>query len=100
MNIGILGSGNVGGTLGRRWAQNGHNVLFASRDPNSEKMKELVAESGTNARSVSDQEAVNGSDVVLVATPWPATRQALESAGDLSGKVVIDATNPLLPGLE
>jgi NADPH-dependent F420 reductase len=100
MDIGIIGSGNVGGTLGLRWAAKGHKILFASRDPQSEKSQALVAKCGPDARTGSSAEAASASDVLLLATPWPATEEALRSAGDLSGKIVIDATNPLLPGLE
>jgi predicted dinucleotide-binding enzyme len=100
MNIGIIGSGNVGGTLGSRWAILGHSVAFSSRNPGSEDMRTLVAEAGANARATSVQEAVAASDVIVVATPWPATRTALETAGSLAGKILIDATNPLLPRLE
>jgi len=49
MNIGILGSGNVGGTLGTRWAQRGHQVAFGSRDPQAADMKQLVAAAGKSA---------------------------------------------------
>jgi predicted dinucleotide-binding enzyme len=42
----------------------------------------------------------NRAKFVLVSTPWDAAQEALQSAGDLSGKILIDATNPLLPGLE
>lgn len=100
MDIGIIGSGNVGGTLGPRWAAKGHKILFASRDPQSEKSQALIAKCGPNATTGSSAEAASASDVLLLATPWPATEEALRSAGDLSGKIVIDATNPLLPGLE
>jgi predicted dinucleotide-binding enzyme len=100
MNIGIIGSGNVGGTLGTRWAHNGHRVAFASRDPQSEKSRKLVADAGEGAAATTVAEAVAASDVLLLATPWPAAEQALRSAGNLGGKVLIDATNPLLPTLE
>lgn len=99
MKIGIIGSGNVGGTLGTRWAQGGHSLLFASRNPESEEMRALVAAAGPTARSVTVQEAVAGSDVIVLATPWPATPEILAGAGPLAGKVLIDATNPLLPRL-
>ena len=95
MNIGIIGAGNVGGTLGRRWARNGHRVMYASRQPDSEKMRALLADSGANARAASNQETGSASEVILVATPWDAAADALRHAGNLSGKVVIDATNPL-----
>jgi len=100
MNIGIIGAGNVGGTLGKRWAQNGHRLIFSSREPASEQMRKLLADAGPGARSGSVAETAAASDVLVIATPWPATEEVLKSAGDLSGKILIDATNPLLPGLE
>jgi predicted dinucleotide-binding enzyme len=95
MKIGIIGSGNVGGTLGTRWAQSGHQVTFASRKPQSPEMQQLLAKAGPNARAGSVADATPA-DVLLLATPWPNTEEALRSAGDLSGKILIDATNPLL----
>jgi predicted dinucleotide-binding enzyme len=99
MKIGIIGSGNVGGTLGGRWAKLGHEVTFSSREPNSEKMKKLVADAGPNAHAATIKETVSGNDVLLLASPWPATKEMLASAGDLSGKILIDAVNPFLPDL-
>lgn len=99
MRIGVIGSGNVGGTLGARWAKNGHGVIFSSRDPGSNEMKRLIEEAGATARAASVSEAAIASEMLLLATPWPAARAALAAAGDLSGKIVIDATNPLLPRL-
>lgn len=60
-------------------------------------MKELVAKAGKSARAATAADAA-ASDVVLVATPWPATKAVIAST-NLAGKVVIDATNPLLPDL-
>jgi NADPH-dependent F420 reductase len=100
MNIAIIGAGNVGGTLGKRWAGNGHRVVFGSREPKSEKARNLAAESGPSAKVASNAEAADASEIVLVATPFPAVQQALREAGGLAGKIVIDATNPLLPTLE
>jgi len=98
MQIGIIGSGNVGGTLGKKWAAGGHQVVFGSRNPESNEMKALVAEAGSGASAASQSEAAK-CEVVLLATPWPATKQVLTSLGDLSGRVLIDATNPVLPDL-
>lgn len=99
MKIGILGSGNVGGTLGTRWAQGGHQVVFSSREPESAKMKELLGRAGANARAAQTPETVAASDVVVVATPWAAAKDVLAGAGSLAGKIVIDVLNPLLPDL-
>jgi predicted dinucleotide-binding enzyme len=61
-------------------------------------MQQLVAQAGPNARAASQQEAA-AADVLLLSTPWKAAQSALESLGDLSGKVLIDLLNPLLPDL-
>jgi len=71
MNIGIIGSGNVGGALGARWAKAGHQVIFGSRDPGAEDLKQLLARAGSNARADKLQDAAKSGDVLLLATPWP-----------------------------
>lgn len=100
MNIGILGSGNVGGTLGERWAKLGHNVVFGSRDPDG--LQDLVRRSGPTARADSFEAAVRASEIVVLALPWNAAQDVLESL-DLQEKIVLDCMNPLradLSGLE
>lgn len=99
MKIGIIGSGSVGGTLGTRWAQGGHRVIFSAADSGSQKMKDLVARAGSNASAASVADAAAASDVILLATPWGAHESAIANAGDLNGKILIDATNPLLSDL-
>jgi predicted dinucleotide-binding enzyme len=99
MKIGVIGSGTVGGTLGKRWAQGGHSVLFSSRHPESEKMKTLIEAAGPNAAASSVAHTVEQSDILLLASPWPATKEMVAAAGDLAGKILIDVTNPFLPDL-
>ena len=99
MKIGIIGAGNIGGTLGRAWAAKGHEVVFGVRDPRGPKVQELVKATGGKARAASPAEAAAHGEVVLLATPWAAARAALGGAGDLTGKILIDATNPLRPDL-
>ena len=99
MKIGIIGSGNVGGTLGTRWASAGHAVTFGSRDPGAPDMKQLLVRAGSNARAATLQDTAKSGDVLLLATPWPVTKDVVQGLGDLTGKVLIDATNPLLPDL-
>jgi 8-hydroxy-5-deazaflavin:NADPH oxidoreductase len=99
MRIAVLGSGNVGGTLGRRWADAGHSVAFGVRDVTK---GDAAVKGGDTLPAGSFvttiPEALRDADVVLLATPWPAAADALRSAGPLAGQVVIDATNPLGPG--
>jgi NADPH-dependent F420 reductase len=99
MKIGIIGAGNVGGTLGKAWAAKGHDVTFGVRDPGDGKVRALVAETGGKGRAASVGEAAATAEVVVLATPWDATRDAIRAAGSLAGKIVVDATNPLRPDL-
>lgn len=95
MKIAVLGTGNVGGTLGSRWACNGHEVIFGSRDPSGEKVTELLGRCGDNARAASANEAVAEAEVVVMAAPWTAAQALIESVDNWQGKVLIDCINPL-----
>src|SRR5206468_9099009 len=95
MKIAIIGAGNVGGTLGARWAKNGHTVTFGVRNPGDEKLKNLLSNAGGTARAATIAEAVKDASVVLLAIPWDGAQGAIEAAGNLNGKILIDATNPL-----
>jgi predicted dinucleotide-binding enzyme len=99
MKIAIIGAGNVGGTLGKSWARKGHTVMFGVRDAANPKVAALVKEAGASASSGSVREAAAFADVVVLATPWDAAQDALRSAGNLSGKILLDCTNPLRPAL-
>lgn len=94
MKIGIIGSGNIGGTLGRHWAKAGHEVLFSSRHP--DELKDLVRESEGDAKAVSVAKAFEANaDVYLLAMPFKDIDETAELyAGEYGGKVIIDATNP------
>ena len=99
MRIGIIGSGNVGGKLGRRWAENGHEIMFGSRDPSSKKVRSLVERIKGKAKAGTLRDAAAYGEVLVLATPWPATERTLGDLGDLSGKIIFDCTNPLKPDL-
>jgi len=88
MKIAIIGSGQVGGALGRRWAQLGHEIIFGLRDPNKNSTNELLEEIGPRTWAASIAEAAAAADVIVPATPWPAARNAL--AAEL-GFDVVDA---------
>jgi predicted dinucleotide-binding enzyme len=93
MNIGIIGSGNVGSTLGELWAKAGHQVMFSfSRHP--ERLQNLANRIGSNATSGTPAEAANFADVVLFAPNFWLVQEAIAQAGSLAGKIVIDTTNP------
>jgi hypothetical protein len=95
MKISILGAGNVGSALAAGWTKRGHQVVFGVRSPGKKETPEGV--SGTTQLSV--REAAQASDVIVLAVPAGAVAEAIRSAGDLTGKIILDATNPLLPDL-
>jgi 8-hydroxy-5-deazaflavin:NADPH oxidoreductase len=93
MKIGMIGSGNVGSALGRVWAKAGHEVMFSSRNLDSD--KELAASIGANARAGTPREAAAFGEVLVFAVPYGALPELGKALADsLEGKVVIDACNP------
>jgi 8-hydroxy-5-deazaflavin:NADPH oxidoreductase len=90
MRIGIIGSGNIGGTAARVFAEAGHEVAIAnSRGP--ETLTELVEEIGQNARASTVDDAASFGEVVLVAIPFGRYREL--PVAPLEGKIVVDANN-------
>jgi len=98
MKIAIIGAGNVGGALGANWARKGHDVVFGARDPKSEKAQALLRTIGAKAHAATPAEAAASADVIVLSTPWPVTEAAIRSMGNLKGKIILDATNPLTRG--
>jgi 8-hydroxy-5-deazaflavin:NADPH oxidoreductase len=90
MKIAIVGAGNVGKALGKAWEKRGHNVIYGVRNPGDAKYDEL--------KTARVADAARPADAILLATPWDATEAALNSAGNLAGKLILDATNPLSMG--
>lgn len=94
MRLTFLGAGNVGGALARRLAALGHEVTVA----------ESARQDGKGARSgltmKPKREAVRDADVVFLAVPFQAVSEVLSDVADeLAGKVLVDCTNPVGPGL-
>ena len=93
--IGIVGSGNVGGTLGGVWVKAGHEVMFSSR--NIEHDKALAAKLGRNALAGTPREAAAFGEVVMISVPYRALPEVGKDLADLiRGKVVIDTCNPFV----
>lgn len=92
MNMAIIGSGQIGGTLGRAWAKKGHRVTFGSRDPQGDRIRALLESIGPNASAASVQEASLSGDLVVLAVPGTEIERVLEEAGELRGKIVVNAT--------
>lgn len=95
MRIGVIGSGNMGGALGRSFAAAGHDVAF-SYSRQREKLEKLARASGPRARAAdSIADAVADADVVLLAVHWSRVPAVLRAAGSLRGTILIDCTNPM-----
>jgi predicted dinucleotide-binding enzyme len=94
MKIGIIGAGRMGLALGGLWAKAGHDVLFSySRDRN--KLVALAQTAAPGARVGSPADAVTFGDVVVLAVPWSAWRDAMAQGGPMAGKIVLSLVNPM-----
>jgi predicted dinucleotide-binding enzyme len=93
LKIGIIGSGNIGGSVGVLWAQAGHQVFFSSRHP--EELGELAKKAGPIAKVGYPKDAAKFGDVIFVAVPYRAMPKVGKDLSPLiQGKVVIDCSNP------
>lgn len=89
MRIAVIGTGNIGGTLGRAWARAGHEVTFGSRHPED---GNAAGDTGATVAGLAD--ALDGAEVVILALPARSVDGFLaEHAGAVDGKLVVDATN-------
>jgi 8-hydroxy-5-deazaflavin:NADPH oxidoreductase len=95
MKVAVVGAGHIGGNVARRLAAAGHQITVSfarDREALSALADEIGAAVGTPAA------AVTGAEAVVLSVPWDAIPAALEEAGPLEGKVVIDTTNQFGPG--
>ncbi|MGH7034908.1 MAG: NADPH-dependent F420 reductase [Stellaceae bacterium] len=89
MRIAIIGAGHVGQALAPAWLKRGHELRFGVPNPADAKYRALPAPAAR------PQEAAAQAEAIALATPWHATEAAIRSLGDVSGRIVIDCTNPL-----
>jgi len=106
MKVGIIGAGSVGTKLGARLLTAGNQVIFGARDPTSEKTLNAIS-SLPGSQAMSIPEAVNNSDIIILTVPGMRTQEEYDSLSTtlgpgITGKVIIDCTNPLsnFPNLE
>jgi len=90
MKVTLIGSGNMGSGLAKQIVKAGHALVVSGR--NAAKAEELARATGATFKSAN---AAEGADIVIVATGYPDAVDALRTAGDLAGKVVVDITNPM-----
>ena len=92
MKIVIVGAGNVGQALGAGWRKTGHDVAYAVRDVTADKAKRLAAD---GFRVVAMADAAAGADLIFLAVPWGEIPAVIDSLGKLTGKILVDTTNPI-----
>jgi 8-hydroxy-5-deazaflavin:NADPH oxidoreductase len=86
MRIAVIGKGNIGGSLGTKWREAGHDVVYGAREATGE------GPGGAPVRSIAD--AIDGADVVVLAVPGKVVADVInQHAAALAGKTVIDAVN-------
>ncbi len=93
--VAVIGTGNVGMALGSEFGGLGNEVIYGSRSPESEKTQDVVAKASA-AGAMLPADAAAKADVIVLAVPGMVTETVAKGLGDLSGKLIIDATNPLI----
>jgi predicted dinucleotide-binding enzyme len=99
MRIAFLGYGNVGAPLADRLQRLGHEVTLAASDPGSDGVRKALGRNGS-LKVGAPRAAVGAAEIVFLATPFQANAEVVTAvAGELEGKVLVDCTNPVGPGL-
>jgi len=94
MNIAFIGIGQVGSALAGRLVALGHTVTIAARDRHSKSVEAALAKY-PQLQIADPPEAIASAEVVFLATPFAANQTALAESGNLSGKIIVDCTNPI-----
>lgn len=94
MNIAIIGTGNVGGTLATLWAKANHTIYLGVKNINNFKGRHLLNNPNTQVLPI--QDAVAAADIILLATPATAAVEVTKSLGDTTNKVIIDSMNIIM----
>lgn len=94
MKIGIIGVGHIGATLGRKWVDAGHEVVFGVRSIHSPKVIDLLEDLDQKAKAKQISPAITDSEVVLLAIPGKEVDEFIRTYhAELGGRIIIDATN-------
>lgn len=92
--VGVIGTGDMGDSLGPRFAELGFQVVYGSRNPSGEKAQNVARDTGNNARVTTQKEAAQAGDIVVLVVPWPAMETVAQNLGSLDGKIIIDPSMP------
>jgi len=92
--IAILGTGDMGDSFGPRLAELGYEIVYGSRNPNSDKVVALLEKTGNGASATTNDLAARKAEIVFLALPWGPMEQIIKSLGDMEGKTIIDLSWP------
>lgn len=99
LKIVVLGAGNIGGTLGRKWSAAGHQVTFGVSDPKGPRSQALRAELGDKIKIGTVEDVLQAGDVVVMALPGGAMETTITTnAAQLDGRIIIDSANRMRGG--
>jgi predicted dinucleotide-binding enzyme len=88
--VAVIGTGDMGDSLGARFAELGYQVIYGTRSPDSERTRKLLERTGGGAKAVSGREAAESAELIVLAVGWPAMKSVAQNLGDTNGKVIID----------
>jgi len=98
--VALIGTGDMGDSLGPRLASIGYRVVYGTRSPDSERVRELVAQTGHGATAATQEVAAKSADIVFLLVPWPAMETVAQGLGNLAGKIVVDISMPFEQGAD
>jgi 8-hydroxy-5-deazaflavin:NADPH oxidoreductase len=97
MHVGIIGAGNMGSAFAKRLSPIGHSIAITATD--MAHADKVASEIGNNARAVPPNAVARGVDLLILATPYAASAEALRTADVSTGTVVVDISNPVKPDM-
>jgi predicted dinucleotide-binding enzyme len=92
--IAIIGTGDLGDSLGVQLGAAGYTIVYGSRDPTRDAAKALVEATGESASVTTQRDAAEAASVVLLAVPWPPVEKIAQNIGDLDGKIIVNLSYP------
>ena len=90
--VAMIGTGTLAGTFGPAIGRAGYPLVYGSRDPTRESVRELVGKSGADASAASPREAAAKAQIVILAVPRNVLDEVTDALGDLDGKIVVDVS--------
>lgn len=88
--VAIIGTGSMASAMGPNVARAGYPVVYGSRDPSRPEARALVERTGFGSRVLDQEAAAQQGEIIVLAVPWEAMEEVIESLGDVGGKVLLD----------